>query len=98
MAMLTSAFAYLGSFYGEANPSLQGSSRVADCALHTTNYVRTIALHGGKQGISRCHGQADLPAHWESNDNGCVSMTQNRTTCCLFPSGWHIVSAKVVHS
>jgi len=24
MAMLTSAFAYLGSYYGEANPSLQG--------------------------------------------------------------------------
>lgn len=26
MAILTSAFAYLGSYYGEANPSLQGSS------------------------------------------------------------------------
>ena len=24
MAILTSAFAYLGSYYGEANPSLQG--------------------------------------------------------------------------
>lgn len=24
MAMLTSAFAYLGSYYAEANPSLQG--------------------------------------------------------------------------
>ena len=26
MAILTSAFAYLGSYYSEANPSLQGAS------------------------------------------------------------------------
>lgn len=30
MAILTSAFAYLGSYYSEANPSLQGS-------LHSTS-------------------------------------------------------------
>ena len=28
MAILTSAFAYLGSYYAEANPSLQGDSRL----------------------------------------------------------------------
>ena len=28
MAMLTSAFAYLGSYYSEANPSLQGKDSV----------------------------------------------------------------------
>ena len=32
MAILTSAFAYLGSYYSEANPSLQGS-------LHSTMQI-----------------------------------------------------------
>ncbi|KIK11160.1 hypothetical protein PISMIDRAFT_530643 [Pisolithus microcarpus 441] len=32
MAMLTSAFAYLGSYYGEANPSLQGQTLFTKCA------------------------------------------------------------------
>lgn len=32
MAMLTSAFAYLGSYYGEANPSLQGQTLYTKCA------------------------------------------------------------------
>ncbi|KAH7884442.1 citrate synthase-like protein [Phlebopus sp. FC_14] len=32
MAILTSAFAYLGSYYGEANPSLQGQNLYTKCS------------------------------------------------------------------
>ncbi|KIJ66981.1 hypothetical protein HYDPIDRAFT_85945 [Hydnomerulius pinastri MD-312] len=32
MAILTSAFAYLGSYYGEANPSLRGQNLYTQCA------------------------------------------------------------------
>jgi citrate synthase len=34
MAMITSAFAYLGSYYSEANPSLQGKRR-GQASTHT---------------------------------------------------------------
>lgn len=37
MSMLTSAFAMLGSFYSEANPSLQGSSQL--CSNTQTSVV-----------------------------------------------------------
>lgn len=39
MAMLTSAFAYLGSYYGEANPSLQGESVGPEYLLFASKFV-----------------------------------------------------------
>ena len=38
MAMLTSAFAYLGSYYAEANPSLQGQQ------LYTRGNAESLAV------------------------------------------------------
>lgn len=38
MAMLTSAFAYLGSYYAEANPSLEGQR------LYTTGTPESLTI------------------------------------------------------
>jgi citrate synthase len=38
MAILTSAFSYLGSYYSEANPSLQGS-------LHSTMQIVQVCIN-----------------------------------------------------
>ncbi|KAL4064404.1 citrate synthase-like protein [Scleroderma citrinum] len=42
MAMLTSAFAYLGSYYGEANPSLQGQTLYTKCAKGDPEALRNM--------------------------------------------------------
>ena len=76
MAILTSAFSYLGSYYSEANPSLQGmyscmpSRCVYPCV--TSVHARSKALHEWRQILTRQHGQADLQDHWESHDTRCV--------------------------
>ena len=67
MAILTSAFAYLGSYYSEANPSLQGSLHSTMQIVHVCNKYtcRSNTLHKRGQGISSCHGQADIQTHRE---------------------------------
>src|ERR1700761_9452899 len=60
MAILTSAFAYLGSYYSEANPSLQGASLLSRSMLSANASVNTICrsetLHDEGQGVAREHG------------------------------------------
>ena len=75
MAILTSAFAYLGSYYSEANPSLQGSldSNMQVVIVCIEYMCRSNPLHKRGQGISGCHGQADLQTHWEGYHVSCVS-------------------------
>ena len=77
MAILTSAFAYLGSYYSEANPSLQGSlhSTIQIVQVFIKYIYRSNSLHKRRQGISGCHGQADLQTHWEGYHVSCVSST-----------------------
>ncbi|KAI6116987.1 citrate synthase-like protein [Pisolithus croceorrhizus] len=57
MAMLMSAFAYLGSYYGEANPSLQGQTLFTKCAKGDAEALRNM----DKQ-IYRLIGKATTPA------------------------------------
>jgi len=54
MAMLTSAFAYLGSYYAEANPSLQGSLQATLFILSDSEgYAgQTLYTKGDKQSLS----------------------------------------------
>jgi citrate synthase len=53
MAILTSAFAYLGSYYGEANPSLQGQNLYTQCAKGDP-----VALQNMDKQIFRLIGKA----------------------------------------
>ncbi|KAF9223766.1 hypothetical protein BS17DRAFT_781165 [Gyrodon lividus] len=53
MAILTSAFAYLGSYYGEANPSLQGQNLYTKCAKGDP-----VALQNMDKQIFRLIGKA----------------------------------------
>ncbi|KIJ13449.1 Si-synthase [Paxillus involutus ATCC 200175] len=53
MAILTSAFAYLGSYYGEANPSLQGQDLYTKCAKGDP-----VALQNMDKQIFRLIGKA----------------------------------------
>lgn len=75
MAILTSAFAYLGSYYREANPSLQGSSRLRlfDFGLLTFVYNRPDPIYQRRQCISCDHGQANLSVNRQGHYSGCVS-------------------------
>ena len=61
MAILTSAFAYLGSYYSEANPSLQGASSLsprstlpANASVNTIGRPETVYDEG--QGVTREYG------------------------------------------
>lgn len=61
MAILTSAFAYLGSYYSEANPSLQGASPLPPpfypfCNAPVNSICRSETLHDEGQGVAREHG------------------------------------------
>lgn len=53
MAMLTSAFAYLGSYYAEANPSLQGSSLHHAFQSNLTGHPgQTLYSKGDKESLA----------------------------------------------
>ena len=82
MAVLTSAFAYLGSYYSEANPSLQGTPEtrltlrewaVSCCTMCYVRILRPNAVHKGRPSIARQYGQADIPTDWEGHDLSRVS-------------------------
>lgn len=86
MAILTSAFAYLGSYYSEANPSLQGIVWIsvymrsaewsADGPLASLS--RPEPLHKRCKGEPCCtseHGQANLQAYRESDDARCNGLS-----------------------
>ena len=60
MAILTSAFSYLGSYYGEANPSLQGFSEVIYISIDVNVAFRPEPLYQGQPSIPGNHGQANL--------------------------------------
>ena len=107
MAILTSAFAYLGSYYSEANPSLQGTCpfcvSLRCFPLMTFVYARPETLHEWRPILTRQHGQADLQDHWESHITSCVRTARSLYTANIVrPSraevatGWPIVSAKAV--
>lgn len=50
MSMLTSAFAYLGSYYGEANPSLQGELEDLEYSLILVTFYRARFVYQSCQG------------------------------------------------
>jgi hypothetical protein len=60
MAILTSAFAYLGSYYGEANPSLQGFSEVIYTSVDVNVVLRSEPLYQGQRSLPGNHGQANI--------------------------------------
>ena len=73
MAILTSAFAYLGSYYSEANPSLQGSFHFANGGrLYWTYFIgQTLYTKGDKASLAvmdkqiyRLIGKATTLAAW----------------------------------
>ena len=110
MAILTSAFAYLGSYYSEANPSLQGTPEtrltlrewaVSCCTMCYVRIARPNAVHKGRPNIARQYGQADIPTNWEGHDLGRVSSLSFRMSymkCIHIFSGWPIASDKDVNS
>lgn len=70
MAILTSAFSYLGSYYSEANPSLQGLLNLLFMFVRRVNRAlpdRAESFHKGRLQLACQHGQADIQAHWQSN-------------------------------
>ena len=56
MAILTSAFAYLGSYYGEANPSLQGSllstMQIVQVYIKNIFVGQTLYTKGDKESLA----------------------------------------------
>ena len=93
MAMLTSAFAYLGSYYGEANPSLQGGCLYSLCRMKnwTGGPGRPDSVHEVCQrrpGSTSEHGQADIQAYWQSDHIGCVRLINSGIQRTQRISGW----------
>lgn len=56
MAILTSAFAYLGSYYGEANPSLQGTFKILVRGRFYQYILRPKSFYKGRCYISGSDG------------------------------------------
>lgn len=72
MSMLTSAFSMLGSYYPEANPSLQGMvAFLRDCVADA--HCRPTPVYERRLGLARQYGSADLQVNWESDNACCVS-------------------------
>jgi citrate synthase len=96
MAMMTSAFAYLGSYYSEANPSLQGvpssrpalHSKEADCLLGQTLFTKgdKPSLAVLDKQIFRLIGKATTLA-------ACVPCSPSTVTGSPF-AGWPTASAR----
>lgn len=58
MSMLTSAFAMLGSYYSEANPSLQGEQNAVGIStdIDRAALCRATLVYQGGQGLARDNG------------------------------------------
>jgi len=99
MAILTSAFSYLGSYYSEANPSLQGTyySSFTPFAVSLNFSVRPETLYSRRPVLARQHGQADLQDNRESHNARRVRAATSYMSISYkaeLATGWPIVSAR----
>ena len=83
MAILTSAFAYLGSYYSEANPSLRGTDPSFPMKRWIEHRIRPEVIHQRRCAIFGNDRQADIPTDWQSHNPCCVSTHPTCTVLSL---------------
>jgi len=96
MAILTSAFAYLGSYYSEANPSLQGAALPSSMSSWVERRARPEVIYQRRCGVFGNDRQANIQTDWQSHDSCCVSIHPTGMILSLtrFTSAWHTEFAK----